>query len=180
MINPRTPFARPRSSVGRRPPQGSARSAPAEPTDPYQTDRPLPARLEGADDDGVADNFARWLTEHNVDARLPLVADYCGAMINTSIQAVDAAAGTVRCYAPVFPQIKYRVAAPIGDYPTEFARAVERTNVEPTFACNCILNHLYGDLEGRRTGEVTGPITFGEIAYHLVNQTVVYLSVEAV
>ena len=130
--------------------------------------------------DGVADNFARWLTEQKVDTRLPLVADYCGAMINTSIQAVDPVAGTVACYAPVFPGIEYRVAAPIGDYATEFTRAVAKANLEPTFACNCILNYLYGDLEGRRTGDVTGPITFGEIAYQLLNQTMVYMSVQRV
>ena len=67
MINPRTPFARPRSSVGRRPPQGSARSAPAEPTDPYQTDRPLPARLEGADDDREADEDDEERSDRDVD-----------------------------------------------------------------------------------------------------------------
>lgn len=129
--------------------------------------------------DGVPDNLARWLTANEIDTRLPLVADYSGAMINTSIQGVDPAAGTVTCYAPVFPGIDYRVAAPIGDYPTAFGKAVEEMDLAPTFACNCILNYLYGELEGRKTGEVTGPITFGEIAYQLLNQTMVYLSVEA-
>jgi hypothetical protein len=127
--------------------------------------------------DGMADNFARWLTEHQVDTRLPLVANYCGAMVNTSIQAVDPAAGTVALYAPVFPGIEYVVAEPIGDYAAEFNKAVARKTIEPTFACNCILNYLYGELEGRQTGDVTGPITFGEIAYQLLNQTMVYLSV---
>jgi hypothetical protein len=127
--------------------------------------------------DGVGDNFARWLTAHEIDTRLPLVADYCGAMINTSIQAVDPAAGTVALYAPVFPGIDYVVAEPIGDYAAEFSKAVAKKTMEPTFACNCILNYLYGELEGRKTGDVAGPITFGEIAYQLLNQTMVYLSV---
>jgi hypothetical protein len=34
------------------------------------------------------------------------------------------------------------------------------------------------DLEGQRTANITGPFTFGEIAYQLLNQTLVYLSVE--
>jgi hypothetical protein len=34
---------------------------------------------------------------------------------------------------------------------------------------------LYGHLEGKRTGSITGPITFGEIAHQLLNQTMVRL-----
>lgn len=45
------------------------------------------------------------------------------------------------------------------------------------FSCNCILNHLYGQLEGQRTGRFTGPMTFGEIAFLLLKQTLVYLAV---
>jgi len=33
------------------------------------------------------------------------------------------------------------------------------------FICNCILNYLYGELEGKRTGSFSGPITFREIAF---------------
>ncbi len=128
--------------------------------------------------DGRAENLARWFSAHDVDWRLPLVADYCGAMINTSIQAVDVAAGIVRCFTPVFPGIQYRLASPVGDYPAAFARAITRMDLQPAFTCNCVLNYRYGELEGRRTGEMIGPITFGEIAYHLVNQTMVYLAIE--
>ena len=46
------------------------------------------------------------------------------------------------------------------------------------FACNCVLNYLHGQLEGRRTGTVLGPMTFGEIAYQLLNQTMVYITVQ--
>lgn len=43
------------------------------------------------------------------------------------------------------------------------------------FACNCILNHTYGHMEGHRLGTLEGPVTFGEVAFQLVNQTLVYL-----
>jgi hypothetical protein len=56
------------------------------------------------------------------------VADFAGAMINTSFQSVDKSTGTVRFYAPAFAGV-----------------------------------------EGKRTGGVTGPITFGEIGYQLPN-----------
>ncbi len=44
------------------------------------------------------------------------------------------------------------------------------------FACNCVLNFLYGKLEGAQAG-LPGPFTFGEIAYQLLNQTMVYCDV---
>ena len=50
--------------------------------------------------------------------------------------------------------------------------------MDPVFTCNCILNYLYANLEGKKTGSIVGPITFGEIAYMLLNQTMVYLTFE--
>lgn len=38
-------------------------------------------------------------------------------------------------------------------------------------------NFLYAELEGRQAGGFVGPVTFGEIAYVLLNQTLVRLSV---
>lgn len=124
-------------------------------------------------------NFAEYLVEKKIDTRQPLVANYMGAMVNVSIQSVDEAAGKVTLYAPVFPSVEYRVAAPLGDYGTEFNKLVEAGHIqEPVFACNCLLNYLYAHLEGKKTGHVVGPITFGEIAYMLLNQTLVYLILE--
>jgi hypothetical protein len=119
--------------------------------------------------------FADYLKQRHADLRLPLVADSYGAMINTSFQAVDEATGVVQFYAPVFKGTTYKLARPVGDYSSEFARAVPGSDFEPAFSCNCILNYLYGGLEGRKTAAMKGPITFGEIAYQLLNQTLVFL-----
>jgi hypothetical protein len=121
--------------------------------------------------------FAAYLKEHAVDLRFPLVADYHGAMINTSFQRVDEAAGVVHLYAPVFSGIEYRLAQPVSDYAAAFATAMPENAKDAAFACNCILNYLYGELEGKQIG-LKGPITFGEIAYQLVNQTLVYVTIE--
>ena len=96
---------------------------------------------------------------------------------NTSILSADPTTGVVTFFAPVFTGIDYRLAEPVGDYAASFAAAVERAGVDAAFACNCILNYRYGELEGKTTGHVIGPITFGEVAYQLVNQTLVYLSI---
>jgi hypothetical protein len=126
---------------------------------------------------GKSANLARYLTDREADTRLPLVADYHGAMINISIQKVDAVGGTVDFYAPVFPGIEYRIAAPVDDYVAGFAAQLQPESVAPAFACNCILNYVYAELENRTTAPLTGPMTFGEIAYMLLNQTAVYLTV---
>lgn len=126
---------------------------------------------------GVEQNLAEYLVSHKIDTRLPLVADYSGAMINVSVQNVDTENGVVSLYAPVFTHIDYRVAAPVSDYVTSFAKALPK-GVKALFSCNCILNFLYSELEGKTTEGMTGPITFGEIAYQLLNQTLVYLTIE--
>jgi uncharacterized protein DUF6976 len=122
--------------------------------------------------------FAEYVETSHINIQQPLVANYHGAMVNVSFQTVDAKAGKVALYAPVFPCMEYRVAAPLGDYEAEFRREVEGREVEPVFTCNCILNYLYANLEGKKTAQIVGPITFGEIAYMLLNQTLVYLTFE--
>jgi hypothetical protein len=125
---------------------------------------------------GEPRNFADYLAQQAVDTKLPLVADYHGAMVNISFQAVDAKAKKVALYAPVFEGVTYRVARPLSEpYAAAFQRELAARAVSPIFACNCILNYLYGDLEGKKTGTMTGPITFGEVAYMLLNQTMVYV-----
>ncbi|MTV36251.1 DUF6976 family protein [Duganella radicis] len=121
--------------------------------------------------------LADYIAARGLDLKLPLVADYHGASINTSFQGVDADGRTVRFYAPVFPGIEYRQAAPLGDYVQAFEMLAGGAHGEVEFSCNCVLNYLYGELRGRRTGDLYGPATFGEVAYQLLNQTLVYLDV---
>jgi hypothetical protein len=126
---------------------------------------------------GVARNFADYLAERAVDTKLPLVADYNGAFINVSFQSVNAVTKRVALYAPVFEDTTYRIASPLKlDYAESFGRELASRAVAPVFACNCILNYLYSELEGKKIGTMVGPITFGEIAYMVLNQTMVYLN----
>ena len=127
---------------------------------------------------GKPGNLAAHITANALDTKLPLVADYNGAMINVSIRAVDAQTGKVDLYAPVFKGIKYRFANPVPDYISEFDARLHSLDADSIYvSCNCILNFLYAELEGKKTGTIVGPVTFGEIAYILLNQTLVYLSI---
>jgi hypothetical protein len=124
-------------------------------------------------------DFAQYLRKRGVDhGQLPLVGDFAGAHINVSLQNIDEANGVVNLYAPVFPGVDYHFATPVHDYAASFRSllaGVDKGGV--VMGCNCILNFLFGQLEGRSIGGVAGPITFGEIAYQLLNQTQVLVSV---
>lgn len=127
---------------------------------------------------GKKQNLANYIREKNLDTKLPLVADYSGAMINVSFNKIDFDKKIVSLYAPVFPKVEYKIANPVINYAEEFNAELGKANIEPMFSCNCILNYLHANLEGKKTGNITGPITFGEIAYILLNQTMVYLTIE--
>lgn len=126
---------------------------------------------------GEQTNLATYIKENNLDTKMPLVADYSGISVNVSIQEV--LDDSVKLYAPVFADLEYRFANPVADYVSEFEAALRSSGKsQVAYCCNCILNYLYSELEGKKTGNLTGPMTFGEVAYQLVNQTLVYLSLE--
>lgn len=127
--------------------------------------------------DGVEWKFSDYVKEKNIDTRLPLVANYSGVMVNVSIQEVTES--QINLYAPVFSDVEYSFAKPIKDYVEEFNQALSVSDsANVVYCCNCILNFLYSELEGKKTGTLTGPMTFGEVAYQLVNQTMVYVTLE--
>lgn len=129
---------------------------------------------------GQKTNFADYLTSKKIDVKNPLVANYGGAMINVSFQSIDEKTKTVHFYAPVFKGTTYKLANPIPNYVDSFTQNIPKDVDQIEFSCNCILNFLYSELEGKKTGSITGPITFGEVAYQLLNQTLVYLTIQKV
>jgi hypothetical protein len=125
---------------------------------------------------GQRENILDFVGRSGIDLRLPLVSDLCGTKLNVSIQSVDIPGRRLKFFAPVFEGVSYRAAKPIANYAERFLSAVVPDHGHTVFACNCVLNYLHGQLEGRRTGDLLGPMTFGEIAYQLLNQTMVHIS----
>lgn len=126
---------------------------------------------------GKDENFYDYVMRNKLDLKLPLITELSGHHINVSFQAVEADTRSVKFYAPVMKGRVYRQAAHLADYRETLVGAVQKLNLSPMFACNCILNYLYGKLEGEQFIPVPGPVTFGELAHVLVNQTLVYLSI---
>ena len=127
--------------------------------------------------DGKEVVFADYIAENVIDTKLPLIGEYSGAGVNVSFRSIEN--GIVNLYAPVFNNIDYRLAKSIPDYMAAFRSNIDAIKTpNAVFSCNCILNFLYGELEGKDIEKFEGPITFGEVAYQLVNQTLVYVSVQ--
>jgi hypothetical protein len=127
---------------------------------------------------GKRENILDFVGRTGLDLRLPLVSDFCGTRFNVGIQAADITKRQLSFFAPVFEGVSYRAAKPIANYAERFVAAIPPDVGQPVFACNCVLNYLHGQLEGRRTGNILGPMTFGEIGYQLLNQTLVHVTVE--
>lgn len=125
---------------------------------------------------GEPRSFAEYLVTHGADLRAPLVANYLGTMINVSFLGLNHTANKVRLCAPVFRDVLYRLAAPLPtDYASAYAESVR--GIDSPFACSCILNFIHGALEGQPVAGAKGPVTFGEIAHQLLNQTTVTLDI---
>jgi len=130
---------------------------------------------------GEKRNLYEYIEEQKIDIRFPLVCDYSGATINTSFQRIEEGTKEVVFYAPLFKDKKYLLAKPLDNYVEVFRKKVAQANINKEamiYNCNCILNYLYGDLENNDIG-FSGPTTFGEIAYQLINQTFTYLLIDS-
>lgn len=120
-------------------------------------------------------SFVKYIKENDIDITLPLVTYFNEERINVSFKEINEKDDYVEFYGPVFPGLEYQLASPVGIYEDEFEEEVKKRNINPLISCNCILNYLYANLEGKKTGNIAGPMTFGEISHVLLNQTMIFL-----
>ncbi len=126
--------------------------------------------------DGKEEIFAEYIRKNNVNIQIPLVSDYNGVLINTAIKSIGVF--KVELFAPVFKGVTYHFASPVADYEATLKKKIGEAGVgTPVISFNCILNYMYGNLQNVKTPPFTGPVTFGEVAYHLMNQTLVYCEI---
>ena len=119
---------------------------------------------------GVKQNFADYLSRIDINiGDIPLVANYSGAMVTTNCSSVKD--NQVYMAAPVFEHIEYRFA-------------VRKENVsEPkmtgdvVFSTTCASNYLRPELCKKLIKNVNGPAVFGEIAYQMLNEATLYITI---
>ena len=119
---------------------------------------------------GEKRNLAEYLREIKYDPTIPFVADYAGAMMNLTCCGFDETKTLMS--APVFKSVEYKLASI--DPSIEEPELVDDRIV---FSFTCIGNFLKQDICSQYLKKMNGPVVFGEIAYQLVNQTTVYVTV---
>jgi len=124
------------------------------------------------------ENLYDYMIENNIGRTYPLVSNHNGALLNCCIFQIDEETKTVYMASPTRKGKTYYLAKPFEDYVEAFQaklNTVDKSNIVISF--NCYYNYLFGKLEGKKL-EIGGPITYGEIAYQLLNQTMVYLCID--
>jgi hypothetical protein len=135
---------------------------------------------------GVRRNLARYMAEAEIDQRLPLVADHEGALLNVAILQSEPQSGRVTLLGPVSPALTYRFAAEVPEYEAAFSHAAAEIVLEQAaHACICVLHYHYAGLTQPDGGAgpalgITAPVTFGQIAYTVLNQTLSCLTISQV
>lgn len=116
-------------------------------------------------------NFVKYLKENNIDTRYPIIDNTFGANVNISFFKIEE--NKVIMGSPVFKGAVYHFTKKTS-YIDKLAKLSFEDNL--MLSCNCYLNYLYMELENKTLNKaISGPATFGEIAYRLLNQTIVNL-----
>jgi len=149
---------------------------------PFESDRTK--RIEFLEDsfevrkaliNGKELNLVEYLKENNIDTRYPIMNDTAGAKVNVSFFKIEE--DKVIMGSPVFKGATYYFTK-VTDYTEELSKI--KVDEKPYLSCNCFLNYIYMDLEGKSLNKaISGPTTFGEIAYRLLNQTIVNLYIKS-
>ena len=112
---------------------------------------------------GVKQNFATYLREAKVDTKMPLVANYSGAMLNTNCFVIET--DTVYLSSPAFEQVEYRFARQ-----SAFVPEHEIADENVVMSASCVLNYVWPELCGKYIEIINAPAVYGQIAYQLISQ----------
>ncbi|EJF52622.1 hypothetical protein SapgrDRAFT_0890 [Saprospira grandis DSM 2844] len=123
---------------------------------------------------GEKQNFAHYCRSNNIKGQLPLLANYSGALVNIDIERIEE--NRVYFYGPVSTDQIYYWAKEIRYSPNAFLDKMPHENAQTAF--NCISIYFNFQLNGVKLANYGGPFTFGEIAYLLLNQTLVLLYIQ--
>jgi len=126
---------------------------------------------------GEKSNIADYLSKIKYKEGLPIIADYNGALINRDIKVIDKEKKEVAFFSPVFHDETYYLANVIDNYHELFGEKLKTENLNILYSCICVSYYLLGNLENK-TIQAEGVFAFGEIAFQLLNQTLVFLEID--
>jgi len=125
---------------------------------------------------GSEQDLASFRKEFPSDMNTPLISMEVQRTGNVSIRELSE--NRLSFYAPVFRDQTYRMAQTIPRYHETFQeklRIMQEETEQTVFTCNCVLNHLQAGADEDELHH--GPVSFGEIAEHLLNQTALTLRI---
>lgn len=128
--------------------------------------------------DGKLSNIAEYFNKINYDG-LPIIANNNGALINKDIKNISADAKEVSFYSPIFNDETYFLVNNVDDYQKVFEKRLQIEELDVPYSCLCVSFYLRGNLNGKKIN-TEAVFTFGEIAFQLLNKTVVYLEIDDV
>ena len=130
--------------------------------------------------DGKPANLYDYFRNADWDIRYPIVTSYNGAILNSSIIKMDDEERKVLFTAPLFKGQSYKFSKRFDSYANLFKEKVKIAFEKETkviYNCNCLYNYFYGELDKHDLG-LSGTASWGEIGFHLMNQTFTYLAID--
>lgn len=128
---------------------------------------------------GKKANIAQYLSEKKyVDAApRPLITNINGALINRDIREINVEKGEVSFFSPAYEDDIYHVANISTNYYEDFNKILKDLPNKPIYSVICVSYLLLGELEGKKIN-VEGVFALGEIAFQLLNKTLVVLEID--
>ena len=104
---------------------------------------------------------------------------YCGigALINRDIKEINNDKKEVTFFSPVYAGDHYYLTEIIDNYKELFNERLLEIKKNPVYTSICVSYYLLGNLEDKKIN-IEGAFAFGEIAFQLLNKTLVFLEID--
>ncbi|MBQ9469395.1 MAG: hypothetical protein IJU72_00410 [Bacteroidales bacterium] len=129
--------------------------------------------------DGQPGNIAEYLegVKQRIGRYPQLITSMNGALVNRDTKYVDIDKGEAAFFSPAYEGDEYRIVRPNADYQKAFndMLAAKQGHIAACFSCTSYF--MFGEFEGKHI-DINGVYAFGEIAYQLLNKTIVTLEID--
>ncbi len=130
--------------------------------------------------DGKPGNISDYLenvVKPKIGGYTQFITSMNGALINRDPKVVNTETGETSFYSPVYKDDKYQLVKPGKDYAKAFNDNLNAKTAPVVAAFSCISYFFGGNFIGKHISK-NGVYAFGEIAYQLLNKTIVTLEIE--